>query len=593
MPSPLYASLQPAWTFLSQKLIWFAITPETRHVSAASRTLFQLAIPMNNYMRELEATGSPEPLPCLRIRRWMWFLANAADEDVPPFARIDIFNVTQESLSVVGKFYPLYADWVSDAGVDCVPPYPHYVGMAQRLLDAEWISFPVVEATQVPPATVPEMDLDAMRLSPPPLPLFNPRWKPLRFPLVHGMDLGINEASLPPPSPLLGAHGHWRGAFIALPISCCTTREEDPEDRLRSLLEPPPRRPRGHKGKARARTPSLLPSLAPAPPLRAPFTRAAAARLAASSSVTPRLLETLDADPSVLADSAAAARLAVTCQQTALPGVASSSRVTLDVEPAAPPTLKRKVAALGDARSKRPRLEVAPDVPASNFAPSSKLLAEQFTLLLGNGPMTLTPPVCTACRLKGLEPEECVIPPLKDQIPNFEASVEVSQLSLTNLHNLFGRLHRTSTWNLVQREYVRQSELEMSALSREISSSLHHLVATDPDDSFQELYVEDNEAMAALVDVLSALAPGSLPCTDPHPDSRTSLSELASLLEGVPAPSWFPRPDHRFLPRAVPPPENVSDAGDVAGSVDTDTALAELDDLDEQVAILESLTSAK
>ncbi|KAF8951482.1 hypothetical protein BDZ97DRAFT_1932252 [Flammula alnicola] len=571
MPSPLYASLQPAWTFLSQKLIWFAITPETRHVSAASRTLFQLATPMNNYMRELEATGSPEPLPCLHIRRWMWFLANAADEDVPPFARIDIFNVTQEA-----NFYPLYADWVSDAGVDCVPPYPHYVGMAQRLLDAEWISSPVVEATQVPPATVPEMDLDAMRLSPPPLPALQPAMEAAEV-SPDGMDLGINEASLPPPSPLLAtspdmATGEARLSLSPSPVVPLAT--EDPEDRLRSLLEPPPRRPRGHKGKARARTPSLLPSLAPAPPLRAPFTRAVAARLAASSSVTPRLLETLDADPSVLVDRAAAARLAVTRRQTALPGVASSSRVTLDVEPAAPPTLKRKVAALGDTRSKRPRLEVAPDVPASNFAPSSKLLAEQFTLLLGNGPMTLTPPVCTACRLKGLEPEECVIPPgehgcerckrnrhgicsfrakLKDQIPNFEASVEVSQLSLTKLHNLFGRLHRTSTWNLVQREYVRQSELEMSALSREISSSLHRLVATDPDDSFQELYVEDNEAMAALVDVLSALAPGSLPCTDPHPDSRTSLSELASLLEGVPAPSWFPRPDHCFLPRAVPP----------------------------------------
>ncbi|KAF8951332.1 hypothetical protein BDZ97DRAFT_1932466 [Flammula alnicola] len=587
MPSPLYASLQPAWTFLSQKLIWFAITPETRHVSAASRTLFQLATPMNNYMRELEATGSPEPLPCLRIRRWMWFLANAADEDVPPFARIDIFNVTQEA-----NFYPLYANWVLDAGVDCVPPYPHYVGMAQRLLDAEWISSPVVEATQVPPATVPEMDLDAMRLSPPPLPALQPAMEAAEV-SPDGMDLGINEASLPPPSPLLA------------------TSPDMATGEARLSLSPSPVGSQGQSSGSHPVPPSF--SCTSTSPSRTIYSRGGCC-LAASSSVTPRLLETLDADPSVLADRAAAARLAVTRRQTALPGVASSSRVTLDVEPAAPPTLKRKVAALGDARSKRPRLEVAPDVPASNFAPSSKLLAEQFTLLLGNGPMTLTPPVCTACRLKGLEPEECVIPPgehgcerckrnrhgicsfrakLKDQIPNFEASVEVSQLSLTNLHNLFGRLHRTSTWNLVQREYVRQSELEMSALSREISSSLHRLVATDPDDSFQELYVEDNEAMAALVDVLSALAPGSLPCTDPHPDSRTSLSELASLLEGVPAPSWFPRPDHRFLPRAVPPPENVSDAGDVAGSVDTDTALAELDDLDEQVAILESLTSAK
>lgn len=133
----------------------------------------------------------------------------------------------------------------------------------------------------------------------------------------------------------------------------------------------------------------------------------------------------------------------------------------------------------------------------------------------------------------------------------------------------------------------------MSALSREISGILHRLVAMDPDNSFRDLYVEDNDALAALVDVLSASAPGSLPTTDPHPNSRTTLSELASLLEGVPAPNWFPRPDHRYLPRAVPPQENVSEAGDVAGSVDTDTALAELDELDEQVAILDSLTSAK
>ncbi|KAF8963188.1 hypothetical protein BDZ97DRAFT_1758897 [Flammula alnicola] len=311
---------------------------------------------------------------------------------------------------------------------------------------------------------------------------------------------------------------------------------------------------------------------------------------------------------------AAAVRLADARRQQALPGVASGSRITLDVEPTILQSLKRKVAALGDARSKRPRLEIVPDVQESDFAPPSKLLAEQFTLLLGNGPMTLTPPVCTACRLKGLEPEECIVPPgehgcerckrnrhgicsfqakLKDQVPKFEASVEVSQLSLTNLHSLFGRLHRTSAWNLVQREYVHQSELEMSALSREISGILHRLVAMDPDDSFRDLYVEDNDAMAALVDVLSASAPGSLPTTDPHPNSRTTLSELASLLEGVPAPSWFPRPDHRYLPRAVPPQENVSEAGDVAGSVDTDTALAELDELDEQIAILDSLTSAK
>ncbi|KAF8949835.1 hypothetical protein BDZ97DRAFT_1934971 [Flammula alnicola] len=547
MPSPLYASLQPAWTFLSQKLIWFALTPETRHVSAASRVLAQA-----NYMPELEATGTREPRACTYIRRWMWFLAHAANEPIPEFARIDIFNVTQEA-----NFYPLHADWVSGAGLKLAPPYPQFVGVAQRLLDAEWVSSPAVEAAQDHLAAIPEMDLGAPRLSPPPSPAVQPATKAAEV-SPGGMDLGGDEASLP------------------LPLPLALSAREDSGDRLRSLLDPPPRPSKTRKGKARARTP-------PSPP-RAPTTRAAAARLAAASrlAVVPRPVETLDVDPSVLADRAAAVQLAEARRQQALPGVASSSQITLDVEPTIPQSLKRKVAALGDARS--------------------------------NGPMTLPPPVCTACRLKGLEPEECVVPPgehgcerckrnrhgicsfrakLKDQVPEFEASVEVSQLSLTNLHSLFGRLHRTSAWNLVQREYVRQSELEMSALSREISGILHRLVAMDPDDSFRDLYVEDNDAMAALVDVLSASAPGSLPTTDPHPNSRTTLSELASLLEGVPAPSWFPRPDHRYLPRAVPPQENVSEAGDVAGSVDTDTALAELDELDEQIAILDSLTSAK
>ncbi|KAF8954231.1 hypothetical protein BDZ97DRAFT_1928600 [Flammula alnicola] len=584
MPSPLYASLQPAWTFLSQKLIWFALTPETRHVSAASRVLAQVAPLMANYMPELEATGTREPRACTYIRRWMWFLAHAANEPIPEFARIDIFNVTQEA-----NFYPLHADWVSGAGLKLAPPYPQFVGVAQRLLDAEWVSSPAVEAAQDHLAAIPEMDLGAPRLSPPPSPAVQPATKAAEV-SPGGMDLGGDEASLP------------------LPLPLALSAREDSGDRLRSLLDPPPRPSKTRKGKARARTP-------PSPP-RAPTTRAAAARLAAASrlAVVPRPVETLDVDPSVLADRAAAVQLAEARRQQALPGVASSSQITLDVEPTIPQSLKRKVAALGDARNKRPRLEIVPDVPESDFAPPSKLLAEQFTLLLGNGPMTLPPPVCTACRLKGLEPEECVVPPgehgcerckrnrhgicsfrakLKDQVPEFEASVEVSQLSLTNLHSLFGRLHRTSAWNLVQREYVRQSELEMSALSREISGILHRLVAMDPDDSFRDLYVEDNDAMAALVDVLSASAPGSLPTTDPHPNSRTTLSELASLLEGVPAPSWFPRPDHRYLPRAVPPQENVSEAGDVAGSVDTDTALAELDELDEQIAILDSLTSAK
>ncbi|KAF8950759.1 hypothetical protein BDZ97DRAFT_1770790 [Flammula alnicola] len=458
MPSPLYASLQPAWTFLSQKLIWFALTPETRHVSAASRVLAQVAPLMANYMPELEATGTREPRACTYIRRWMWFLAHAANEPIPEFARIDIFNVTQEA-----NFYPLHADWVSGAGLKLAPPYPQFVGVAQRLLDAEWVSSPAVEAAQ-----------DHLAVW---------TW------VARGKS----------------------ATALAAPLSA----REDPGDRLRSLLEPPPRPSKTRKGKARARTP-------PSPP-RAPTTRAAAARLAAAS-----------------------------------------------------------------------RLDVVQDrCPSPTGSPWGRI---QFS----------TPPVCTACRLKGLEPEECVVHQVNTAVNGARGTDMVSARSerssrikspssklLWRSSQSFGRLHRTSAWNLVQREYVRQSELEMSALSREISGILHRLVAMDPDDSFRDLYVEDNDAMAALVDVLSASAPGSLPTTDPHPNSRTTLSELASLLEGVPAPNWFPRPDHRYLPRAVPPQENVSEAGDVAGSVDTDTALAELDELDEQVAILDSLTSAK
>ncbi|KAF8954949.1 hypothetical protein BDZ97DRAFT_1765589 [Flammula alnicola] len=329
------------------------------------------------------------------------------------------------------------------------PPYSQYIGMAQRLLDAEWISSPVVEAAQYHLAAVPEMDLGAPHLSPPLLPAVQPATEAAEV-SPGGMGLGKDETSLPLPSPPLAATPDMIiGAARLTPLPSPTVQPVTTaaDDQLHSLLEPPPPRSKGRKGKARARTPPPAPS-----PPRTPLTRAAA-KLAAA-----------------------------------------------------------------------PHQEVAPRCPGVRFRPPSKLLAEQFTLLLGNGPMTLTPPVCTACRLKRLKPEECIVPPgehgceqckrnrhsicsfrakLKDQVPNFEASVEVSQLSLTNLHKLFGRLHRTSALNLVQREYVRQSKLEMSALSCEISSSLHRLVAMDPDNSFQELYIEDNEAMAALVDVLS------------------------------------------------------------------------------------------
>ncbi|KAF8954952.1 hypothetical protein BDZ97DRAFT_1927558 [Flammula alnicola] len=177
---------------------------------------------------------------------------------------------------------------------------------------------------------------------------------------------------------------------------------------------------------------------------------------------------------------------------------------------------------------------------------------------------------------------------LKDQVPDFEASVEVSQLSLTNLQNLFGRFQHTSSLNLVQREFIRQSEFEMAALAREISSVLHRLIASDTDNSFHDLYLEDNDALDTLVDVLSALTPGVLSSNNHHPTSRASLSELASLLEGVSSPNWFPHPNHQYLPHAVPPQETTSDVSDAAGSVDTDTALAELANLDEDLAHLEA-----
>ncbi|KAF8955595.1 hypothetical protein BDZ97DRAFT_1764644 [Flammula alnicola] len=394
--------------------------------------------------------------------------------------------------------------------------------------------------------------------------------------MADGMDLGGDETSLPPPSPPLAATpGMVVGTACLTPLPLPTVQPATvaADDRLRSLLEPPPPRSKGRKGKARARTPPPAPS----PPC-APLTRAAAAKTSCTSSSRSR---------------------AKTAPQPFGSQFLVDKQLSQDVEPTIPQSLKRKVAALGDARSKRPRLEIVPDVPESDFAPPSKLLTEQFTLLLGNGPMTLVWNLRSALSYQvntaanGAGETDTVSAPseqssrIKSRVRSFCGGQPVV------LDHLFGHLHRTSAWNLVQRESIRQSELKMSALSREISSILHCLVATDPDDSFRDLYVEDNDAMAALVDVLSSLAPGSLPTTDPHPDSRTSLSKLASLLEGVPTPSWFPRPDHRFLPCAVPPQENISDAADAAGSVDTDTALAELDDLDEQVAILDSLTSAK
>ncbi|KAF8958661.1 hypothetical protein BDZ97DRAFT_1923554 [Flammula alnicola] len=90
--------------------------------------------------------------------------------------------------------------------------------------------------------------------------------------------------------------------------------------------------------------------------------------------------------PRPLVTRAAAAKLAAVSRQEARPGVASGSRVTLDTDQTPPRPLKRKVAALGDARSKRPRLEVTPEAPELVSSPSSKLAAAQLALLLGAVP---------------------------------------------------------------------------------------------------------------------------------------------------------------------------------------------------------------
>lgn len=47
-------------------------------------------------MRELEATGSPEPLACVCIRRWVWYLSHIAGENAPYFARTGDFDPTTE-----------------------------------------------------------------------------------------------------------------------------------------------------------------------------------------------------------------------------------------------------------------------------------------------------------------------------------------------------------------------------------------------------------------------------------------------------------------------------------------------------------------
>ncbi|KAF8951360.1 hypothetical protein BDZ97DRAFT_1769927 [Flammula alnicola] len=490
----------------------FTLTPATRRVSAASMVLSGLSTQMGNYMRGFAVTRSPEPLACLRVRRWLCFLAHVAGETPPSFAYFPEF-----------RSFPGF----SEAAMDSEPPFPELVGLAQRLLEATWVHSPVVAplvlySPSPSPvlAPVPDRDLDEMR-SPTSTPAVPPT-----------MDRDGARLSSPPPIPSLTAH---------------------PEDRLRCFVEIPPRRSKGRK---------------------------AAARLAASS------------------------------HQEVRPGVASGSQVTLDVSPAPPRPLKRKVAALGDARSKRPRREVTPESPEPDSSSSSKLAAAQLALLLGAVPKPLAPPVCIACSLKGLKPEDCIIPQgeqgcipcrrsrrgicsfrakLKDQMPDFETFLEFGQSSLTNLQNLFERLQRISATNVLQRALVRQSDLEISVLSREILGVLYRLVASDPDNSFRDLYLADDDAMETLIDVLSALSPGDLSSNDRHPLHSTSLSELSLLLQGVATPPWLLHPSHILPPHphVVPYQESEPDADEASAFLDTDSERATLDALDRDVGDLD------
>ncbi|KAF8963076.1 hypothetical protein BDZ97DRAFT_1758810 [Flammula alnicola] len=549
MSSAICAYLQPIWDILRRKLLMFVLTPDTRRISAASMALSGLTNQMGNYMRGLEVTRSPEPVACVRVRRWLCFLAHVAGETPPPFAFFADFDP-----SSVADFYPLHPEEISEADMDSEPPFPELVGLAQRLLDATWVRSPVVGplvAYSPSPspvlvyciAAIPTMDLDEPRLSLPPA-------TPAAIPEVR---LGETQ---PSPTPILDVVGR-------------------PEERLRCFVEVPPRpsKSRKGKGKACARTPP--PSL-----------------------------------PRPLVTRAAAAKLAAVSRQEARPGVASGSRVTLDTDQTPPRPLKRKVAALGDARSKRPRPEVTPEAPELVSSPPSKLAAAQLALLLGAVPKPLAPPVCIACSLKGLKPEDCIVPQgeqgcipcqrsrrgicsfrakLKDQMPDFESFLEFGQSSLTNLQNLFERIQRISATNVLQRALVRQSDLEISVLSREVLGILYRLVASDPDNSFRELYLADDDAMETLIDVLSALSPGDLSSNDRYPTHSTSLSELSLLLQGVATPPWLLHPSHILppRPRVVPYQESEPDADEASAFLDTDSERATLDALDRDVGDLD------
>ncbi|KAF8973362.1 hypothetical protein BDZ97DRAFT_1912949 [Flammula alnicola] len=433
------------------------------------QNLTGLSTQMGNYMRGLEVTRSPEPVACLRVRRWLCFLAHVTGETPPPFAFLADFDPSH-----VADFYPLHVEEVSDSEMNSEPPFPNFVGLARRLLEATWVHSPIVGplvAYSPSPspvlAPVPDRDLDEMR---------SPTSTPAG--ISPTMDHDGARLSSPPPIPSLTAR---------------------PEDRLRCFVEIPPRRSKGRKGKgkARARTPS--PSPAPPSPPRALMTRAAAARLAASS------------------------------HQEVRPGVASGSQVTLDVSPAPPRPLKRKVAALGDARSKRPRREVTPESPEPDSSSSSKLAAAQLALLLGRYPNPWRPPA-----------------KLKDQMPDFETFLEFGQSSLTNLQNLFERLQRISATNVLQRALVvRATSRSPSCRVRSWVSciGLLHRIPT----THSGIYTSPDDAMETLIDVLSALSPGDLSSNDRHPLHSTSLSELSLLLQGVATPPWLLHPATSFL----------------------------------------------
>ncbi|KAF8949784.1 hypothetical protein BDZ97DRAFT_1935013, partial [Flammula alnicola] len=221
MSAAICAYLQPVWDVLRRKLLMFTLTPATRRVSAASMVLSGLSTQMGNYMRGFAVTRSPEPLACLRVRRWLCFLAHVAGETPPSFAYFPDFDP-----SLVADFYPLHAEEVSEAAMDSEPPFPELVGLAQRLLEATWVHSPVVAplvlySPSPSPvlAPVPDRDLDEMR-SPTSTPAVPPT-----------MDRDGAHLSSPPPTPSLTAH---------------------PEDRLRCFVEIPPRRSKGRKGKGKA-----------------------------------------------------------------------------------------------------------------------------------------------------------------------------------------------------------------------------------------------------------------------------------------------------------------------------------------------------